>query len=85
MFNLLPQHAYGENVYRNNSCGLYQRNKDVNEINEFALDRFFGTVVEMFSSDSAIEGQQLYLVEFLNILLANGFPSHKIRLKTCYQ
>ena len=84
VYNLALQHAYGDNMNRDDGCVLSARNGDVDEINDFALDRFPGTVVEVFSADSAMEGQeQLYPVEFLNTLLPNGFPNHKLRLKAC--
>ena len=50
-------------------------------LNDYALNRFSG-IAEVFSADSAIEGQeQLFPVEFLNTLKPNIFRHHKLRLK----
>jgi hypothetical protein len=82
IYNVALNHAYGDNVTKNDGCVLAALNVDVDEINDFALDQFPGTVFEMFSADSAMEGQeQLYQVEFLNTIQPNGFPNHKLRLK----
>ena len=55
-------------------------------LNDYALNRFSGIATEVFSADSAIEGQeQLFPVEFLNTLKPNGFPHHKLRLKVSVQ
>ena len=63
-------------------CILAARNKDVYELNEYALNLLQGTADEIFSADSAIEThEQLFPVEFLNTLKPNGFPYHKLRLK----
>jgi hypothetical protein len=84
IYKISLQHAYGENMNLDDGCVLAPLNVDVDEINEFALDRFPGQVIEVFSADSAKEGQeQLYPVEFLNTLQPNGFPNHKLRLKAC--
>ena len=84
IFNNSLHHAYGDNLSKNDGCVLAALNVDVDEINEFALDQFPGRVFEMYSADSAMEGQEhLYQVEFLNTILPNGFPIHKLRLKAC--
>ena len=78
------QYAYGDNFDMEDGCILAARNEDVDELNEYALNRFSGIAEEIFSADSAIEGQeQLFPVEFLNTLKPNGFPHHKLRLKVC--
>ena len=72
-------------MHKDDGCVLAALNEDVDEINDFALNRFPGRIVEVFSADSAKEDQeQLYPVEFLNTLQPNGFPNHKLRLKVCY-
>ena len=84
IYKLAIQHAYGLTVDLENGCVLAARNEDVDEINDFALEGFPGPVFEVFSADSAKEGQEhLYPVEFLNTIQPNGFPLHKLRLKAC--
>ena len=76
------RHAYSENFDLKNGCVFAARNEDVDELNAFALERFSGPVVDVYSADSAREGQeQLYPVEFLKTLQPNGFPLHKLLLK----
>ena len=83
-YKLALQHAYGPIVDLENGCVLAARNDDVDEINDIALEGFPGPVFEVFSADSAKEGQEhLYPVEFLNTIQPNGFPLHKLRLKAC--
>ena len=84
MYKLALQHAYGPTGDLENGCVLAARNEDVYEINDFALEGFPGPVFEVFSADSAKEGQEhLFPVEFLNTIQPNGFPLHKLRLKAC--
>jgi ATP-dependent DNA helicase PIF1 len=65
---------------------LTPKNKDVNKINHFLLDKFLGVgqdVREYLSSDTAIaeETQLEYPAELFNAIEAGGIPYHKLKLK----
>jgi hypothetical protein len=65
---------------------LTPKNKDVNKINNFLLEKFPGIdadVREYISSDVAIteESQLEYPVELLNSIECGGIPDHKLKLK----
>ena len=69
IYKLALQHAYGATLDLENGCVLAARNEDVDEINDFALEGFPGPLFEVFSADSAKEGQEhFYPVEFLNTI-----------------
>jgi hypothetical protein len=79
---------YNDPDYLKNRAILATTNEIVDEINEYMLDLLPGKEVEYYSADSiskctdtCIDADILYLVEYLNSLSANNFPTHKLKLK----
>ena len=61
-------------------------NKDVDYLNDIALDKLNGPTVTLESADSVIsdEGvpnEHIYPTEFLNTLIPSGMPPHNLKLK----
>jgi ATP-dependent DNA helicase PIF1 len=56
-------------------------NKAVEEINDIMIKKFPGNAREYKSSDTVLQNEHQYPLEFINRLNPSGFPPHKLRLK----
>ena len=56
---------------------------DVDQINQIATNLMPGEIKEYFSCDSMLKesNQNIYPIEFLNMINVSGLPSHKLSLK----
>lgn len=58
------------------------KNIAVDKINEIMISKFLGEEIEYNSWDSIIDNNNnIFQEEFLNFLIASGFPPHQIVLK----
>ncbi|XP_022159149.1 ATP-dependent DNA helicase PIF1-like [Momordica charantia] len=77
----LPQNAMSAE-YITNRAILSTTNEYVDEINNKMIRLFPGNIEEFMSFDEAIDDtHSYYQEEFLNSLLPNGIPPHKLMLK----
>ena len=89
VFPDLDNNYNNENInyidYIKNRAILTTRNEDVDDINTKILNIFPGEAQEFLSADSIEDKdsvhQNLYPIEFLNILTPSGAPLHKLILK----
>jgi len=61
-------------------------NKDVDYLNDIALEKLAGNTATLESADSVISGDELpneniYPIEFLNTLTPSGMPPHSLQIK----
>jgi len=77
-----------KNAYIKNRAILATTNEIVDEVNDYMLDLLPGDEREFYSADSiskctdtCSDADVLYLIEYLNILNANNFAAHKLKLK----
>ncbi len=67
------------------SAILTPKNKEVDHINEKALDIFTGEILQLLSADTVFNNENLpdplYPIEFINSININGIPLHNLKVK----
>ncbi|KAL6579387.1 hypothetical protein OROMI_009603 [Orobanche minor] len=84
LFHIFPDiHIYPLNPHMLiNRAILTPKNNSVDDINDFLINKFPGTVVEYYSTDLTNDPfQQSYYQDYLNSIQTPGLPSHLLRLK----
>ncbi|XP_020251221.1 uncharacterized protein LOC109828691, partial [Asparagus officinalis] len=81
VFPSIEQNAYSAE-YMTERAILATKNEYVDELNDKLLDKFPGDEIIFHSFDKAIDDpHNYYQEEFLNKLMPNGLPPHKLKLK----